>query len=71
MEDTQKYHQILNLPRHISPKHPPMPLNKRAAQFSPYAALVGHQEQVRQTENMINHSQEKLRKSQIILENDQ
>ncbi len=69
--DNHKYDQIINLPRHVSSKHPPMPLSKRAAQFSPYAALVGHHEQIRQSENLSNQSQARLRQSQIIPENDQ
>ena len=37
-----KYDDIINLPRHVSKKHPPMPAIDRAAQFSPFAALTGY-----------------------------
>lgn len=37
-----KYDDIINLPHHISQKHPQMPIMDRAAQFSPFAALSGH-----------------------------
>lgn len=36
------YEDIINLPKHRSSKHPQMPIYNRAAQFSPFAALVGH-----------------------------
>ncbi len=39
---TGKYDDIINLPRHVSKKHPPMPAIDRAAQFSPFAALTGY-----------------------------
>lgn len=38
------YSDIINLPRHVSKTHPQMPKNVRAAQFAPYAALVGHRD---------------------------
>lgn len=44
-----KYDDIINLPRHISKNHPPMPRIDRAAQFSPFAALNGHDAAVKET----------------------
>jgi len=38
----EKYSEIIGLPRHISPKHPPMDAATRAAQFAPFAALSGY-----------------------------
>lgn len=35
------YDDIIDLPRPVSKKHPPMPIADRAAQFSPFAALTG------------------------------
>ncbi len=46
---TDKYGDIINLPRHISKKRPSMPIKNRAAQFSPFAALTGHDSAVRET----------------------
>ena len=43
---TGKYDDIINLPRPVSSKHPPMPISDRAAQFSPFAALTGYDEAV-------------------------
>ncbi len=38
----QDYDDILHHPRHISSRHPQMPMLERAAQFSPFAALTGY-----------------------------
>ena len=46
---TNKYDDIINLPRHISKKHNPMPIIDRAAQFSPFAALTGHDIAIKET----------------------
>lgn len=51
---TKSYDDIINLPRHISPTHPKMPASKRAAQFSPFAALTGHEEAVKETARLTN-----------------
>lgn len=40
------YDDIINLPHHVSTKHPQMTLYKRAAQFAPFAALTGHKEAI-------------------------
>ena len=37
-----KYADIINLPHHVSQNHPQMSMADRAAQFSPFAALTGH-----------------------------
>ena len=37
-----KYADIINLPHHVSRTHPQMSMADRAAQFSPFAALTGH-----------------------------
>jgi len=40
---------IINLPHHVSTKHPQMSLQDRAAQFSPFAALTGYEAAVKET----------------------
>lgn len=40
------YDDIINLPRHISKTHKPMPILERAAQFAPFAALTGYDAEV-------------------------
>lgn len=48
-EEGSKYKDMLDLPHHVSKTHPPMPVQDRAAQFAPFAALTGHQEAVKET----------------------
>ena len=45
----EKYRAILHLPHPVSAKHPPMPREKRAAQFAPFAALTGYGEVIEKT----------------------
>ena len=44
-----KYDDIIDLPHHVSRKHPQMPLWDRAAQFAPFAALTGHEAAIKET----------------------
>lgn len=44
-----KYEEIINMPHHVSEKHPKMAKNERSAQFAPYAALSGYDAVVRET----------------------
>lgn len=43
------YDDIIHLPRPISRTHPPMSMRDRAAQFSPFAALSGHEAALAET----------------------
>ena len=49
---THKYDDIIDLPHHVSDRHPQMPLMDRAAQFSPFAALTGFEEVLKETEKL-------------------
>lgn len=51
-DDTHRYDDIIDLPRHVSEKHPQMPLMDRAAQFSPFAALSGYDNAIKETERL-------------------
>lgn len=51
-ENNHKYDDIINLPHHVSAVHPHMPLADRAAQFSPFAALTGHGDAIKETERL-------------------
>ena len=42
------YADIIDHPRHISSSHPQMAVDDRAAQFAPFAALVGYDDAVEQ-----------------------
>ena len=41
-----KYDDIINLDRPVSKNHVPMPIENRAAQFAPFAALTGYEDAV-------------------------
>lgn len=49
MNDAHKYDDIINLPHHVSSRHPQMPPLDRAAQFSPFAALTGYDAAIKET----------------------
>lgn len=49
---TNKYDDIIDLPRHVSKKRPQMPVSDRAAQFSPFAALTGFDQAVKETSRL-------------------
>lgn len=57
-----KYDDIINLPHHISSKHPRLSIEQRTAQFAPFAALTGYgdsiKETVRLTDNRIELNEE-------------
>lgn len=70
--DKPDYDDIINLPHPVSKRHPQMSLLNRAAQFSPFAALTGHDAAIRETarltdsfmeldENLKEELDEKLR----------
>jgi hypothetical protein len=44
-----KYDDIINLPHHISTRHPRMSIEQRSAQFAPFAALTGYEDAVNET----------------------
>ena len=53
-----KYDDILNMPHHASSTRPRMSMHDRAAQFSPFAALVGYDDAVKETARLTNEKQE-------------
>lgn len=55
---TNKYNDIINLPRHISKIRPPMAIKDRAAQFAPFAALTGHDAAVKETARLTDNKVE-------------
>ena len=47
--DWLRYADIIDKQHHVSKKHPPMSMEDRAAQFSPFAALTGYEAAVKET----------------------
>lgn len=61
-ESIEKYKNIINMPHHVSTKHPQMSLYERSAQFAPFSALTGYEdiikEEGRLTSNRIEINEE-------------
>ena len=57
------YDDILNMPHHVSAKHPRMDGIDRAAQFSPFAALTGFEAAIEET---IRLNEERIKKNDEI-----
>ncbi len=53
-----KYDQIIHLNRPLDPKHPPMSLHNRAAQFAPFDALTGFGSQIYETSRRTDKKKE-------------
>ena len=66
---SNKYDDIINLPHHISKKHPQMTLEARAAQFAPFAALTGYDDEVKETARLTNRRIELDDEAKSILDN--
>ena len=49
IESMGKYDAIIDRPHHVSKVHPQMSMINRAAQFSPFAALTGYDDQIAET----------------------
>lgn len=58
MEDNNKYADIINLPHHVSKRHPQMSLYARSAQFAPFAALTGYGDAVHETARVTSDRKE-------------
>lgn len=67
-----KYDDIINLPHHVSTKHPRLSMEQRAAQFAPYSALSGYGDAIKETsritENKIELSDDEKIKIDNILQ---
>ncbi|MBQ7790424.1 MAG: hypothetical protein IJ399_04095 [Bacilli bacterium] len=50
----KNYDDIINLPHYVSKKRPQMSIEARSAQFAPFAALTGYDEQVKETARLTN-----------------
>lgn len=63
-----KYDDIINLPHPTSAKHPRMPMADRAAQFSPFAALVGHGAAIEETARLTDQKVELTEEEKALLD---
>lgn len=52
-EGFHDYDDIIDLPHHVSGRHPQMIMQARAAQFQPFAALSGYEDAVDETERVV------------------
>ena len=57
-EVKRKYGDIIHLPHHRSPTRPKMSNYDRAAQFSPFAALTGHADAIKETARLTDEFNE-------------
>lgn len=62
-----KYDDIINLPHPTSARHPRMPMIDRAAQFSPFAALVGHGAAIEETARLTDQKVELTEEEKALL----
>ena len=65
-----EYLDIINLPHHQSAKRPHMSLHDRAAQFAPFAALRGYDDEIEEAGRLTDRQIE-LNEEQIALLNQQ
>ena len=54
LKRSDKYNDIINLPHHISKTHPSMSVYARSAQFAPFAALKGYDDEIKETGRFTN-----------------
>lgn len=62
-----RYDSIIDLPHHVSKRHPRLPMHSRAAQFAPFAALVGYDDAVAETARVTEKRPELDEQQQQIL----
>ena len=58
MKLCHRYDDIIDLPHHVSERHPRMPMLDRAAQFSPFAALTGYDAAIIETARLTDQKRE-------------
>ena len=64
-----KYDDIIDLPHHVSATRPHMPMIDRAAQFSPFAALSGYEDAVKETARLTDERPELTEDEKALLNN--
>lgn len=66
---TKNYDDMLHLPHHVSTTHPHMAVSDRAAQFSPFAALTGHDAAIKETARLTDERVEMDENMKDVLSN--
>lgn len=66
-----RYDDIIDLPHHISNRHPHMPVSGRAAQFAPFAALTGYDSAIRETARQTDQKLELSDQAKALLDQKQ
>jgi hypothetical protein len=56
----QLYADIIDLPHHVSKRHPQMSMLNRAAQFAPFAALTGYDAAINEAKEQQEQRQARL-----------
>ena len=62
------YRDIIDLPAPVSSRHPQMPLQNRAAQFMPFAALTGYGDAIEETARVTDEKLELTEDELLILD---
>ena len=66
-ESRKKYADIIDLPHHQSDTRPKMSNYDRAAQFSPFAALMGHADSIKETARLTDEYSEPSEEMKAIM----
>ena len=66
-ESRKKYADIIDLPHHQSDTRPKMSNYDRAAQFSPFAALTGHADSIKETARLTDEYSEPSEEMKAIM----
>ncbi len=67
-ETRRRYADILDLPHHDPVAHQRMPMHARAAQFAPFAALVGHSDTIDETARLTDEKIELAEDNRVELD---
>lgn len=67
-KDPRRYDDMLHLPHPEPRRHPRMAMEKRAAQFSPFAALTGHEDAIMETARLTEAKAELDENTKAILD---
>ena len=65
----KNYDDIINLPHYVSKKRPQMSIEARSAQFAPFAALTGYEENIKEASRLTDKKIELDEESKLILNN--